>query len=399
MIVMKKIWRNRVGRLLGAGLMAIALLGLPARVSRAQTPASEVHAKGDISGDWQGTLQAQKALRTVVRISKAEKGWTAKFYSIDQNPTPISVTSTTTDGSTVKLVIDMIGGSYTGTLSADGNTLTGTWTQGPNPLPLTLVRATKETAWEIPAPPPPRKRMDPNADPSFDVATIKPSDPNMQGKGFNSNGRSFRTRGTTLDDLIEFAYDLHAKQIVNAPDWMDKDKFDLECTTDTEGDPSYEQTKSMLRKLIVDRFKLTFHNEKKVMSVYVLTVEPGGPKNLTKSESTAPGFSIPIQPTPGGIRLIVRNGTMTNFAVFGLQGAVLDRPVLDQTGLPDRFDFSVKWMPDESQFGGHMKAPESENPLPGLYTAMHEQLGLKLEATKAPADVMAIDKVEKPSAN
>jgi len=393
--MIEKLWRNRVGWVLGAFVM----LGLSASLSRAQTPASEVHAKGDISGDWQGTLQAQKSLRTIVRITKTEKGWSAKFYSIDQPGDPISVTSTTTDGSTVKLAVDMIGGSYDGTLSADGNTITGTWTQGPKPLPLVLVRATKETAWEIPAPPPPRKRMAADADPSFDVATIKPSDPNMQGKGFRTNGRTFTTRGTTLNDLIEFAYDVHAKQIVGGPDWMDKDKFDLQGTTDTEGDPSYEQTKSMLRKLIVDRFKMTFHNEKKVLSVYVLTVESGGPRNVTKSESTAPGFSIPIMPTPGGIMMVMRNATMTNFAVFGLQGAVLDRPVLDQTGLTDRLDFSVKWMPDDSQFGGHMKVPESDSPLPGLFTAMHEQLGLKLEATKAPADVMAIDRVEKPSAN
>jgi uncharacterized protein (TIGR03435 family) len=97
----------------------------------------------------------------------------------------------------------------------------------------------------------------------------------------------------------------------------------------------------------------------------------------------------------------VRDGTMTNFAVFGLQGAVLDRPVLDQTGLPDRFDFAVKWLPDSSQFGGHMQMPQNDTApaLPGLFTAVHEQLGLKLEATKAPADVMAIDKAEKPSAN
>jgi len=192
---------------------------------------------------------------------------------------------------------------------------------------------------------------------------------------------------------------MHAKQIIGGPDWMDKDKFDVDAKTDTEGDPSYEQTKSMVRKLITERFKLTFHSDKKVMSVYVLTVESGGPKNVMKSESTAPGFSIPIMPTPGGIMMVMRNATMTNFAVFGLQGAVLDRPVLDQTGLPDRSDFTLKWTPDDSQFGGHMKAPPSDNPLPGLFTAIHEQLGLKLEATKAPANVMAIDHAEKPSAN
>ena len=382
-------------------LAAWLVLAMCTSLSRAQTTpaaASEVHAKGDISGSWQGTLQAQRALRLVLQIVKADKGYTAKFYSIDQGGGATTVSSVESDGSTVKIAVDMIGGSFEGTLSADGNTMTGTWAQG-KPLPLVLVRATKETAWEIPAPPPPRKRMAADADPTFDVATIKPSDPETQGKGFNSNGRNFRTRGTTLVDLIKFAYDLHEKQITGGPDWIDRDKFDIEATADQDGDPSYEQTKSMVRKLIVSRFKLTTHQGKKELSVYVLTVDKGGPKNLTKSESQTNGFSIPLMPTPGGMMLAVRNGTMTNFAIFALQGAVLDRPVLDQTGLPERYDFSVKWSPDDSQFGGRMKLPQSENPLPGLFAAVKEQLGLKLEATKAPADVMVIDTVEKPSAN
>ena len=73
--------------------------------------------------------------------------------------------------------------------------------------------------------------------------------------------------------------------------------------------------------------------------------------------------------------------------------------MLDQTGLPERYDFSVKWSPDSSQFSGRMTLPQSDNPQPGLFAAVKEQLGLKLEATKAPADVMVIDTVEKPSAN
>ncbi len=122
----------------------------------------------------------------------------------------------------------------------------------------------------------------------------------------------------------------------------------------------------MVQKLLTDRFKLTFHHDKKELSVYVLTVRKGGPKNVTKSESPAPGFSIPIRPAPGGIAMSVRNGTMTNFAFFGQQGAVLDRPVLDQTGLTDRFDFTVTWAPDESQFGGRIPPPsERTNPPPG----------------------------------
>jgi uncharacterized protein (TIGR03435 family) len=372
----------------------------PSNASGSPTPASEGHARGDIAGDWQGTLQAGKSLRIILKIMKTDKGWGGKMYSIDQGAQPINVSSVVLDGSALRYSVDLIGGNYEGTLSADGNSILGNWTQGPNPLPLTLVRATKETAWEIPVPPPPPKPMAADANPSFEVATIKPSKPEAQGKGFRVNGRNFATINTSLDDLIEFAYDVHAKQIISGPEWLDKDKYDLAAVPDKEGSPSYEQWKSMVQKLLADRFKLTFHHDKKELSVYVLSVGKGGPKNVTKSESPAPGFSIPIRPAPGGIAMSVRNGTMTNFAVFGLQGAVLDRPVLDQTGLTDRFDFTLTWAPDESQFGGRIPPPsENLNPPPGLFTAIQEQLGLKLDGVKAPADVMVIDHVEKPSEN
>jgi uncharacterized protein (TIGR03435 family) len=363
-------------------------------------PASATHAAGDIGGTWQGTLEIPNGkLRIVVKITKADSGgWSAVNYSIDQGGQPMSTTAVVLQGTAFKFSVPSVGGSYEGTLSTDGNSIVGAWTQG-TPLPLTFVRATKETAWEIPVPPPPMKRMAADANPSFEVATIKPSDPAGQGKGFRSNGHNFSTMHTSLNDLIQYAYDVHTKQIVGGQDWFDTDKYDITAVSDGEGAPSHEQWKSMVKKLLADRFKLTFHHDKKELSVYALTVGKNGPKNIAKSESTAPGFSIPIMPTPGGIMMVMRNATMTDFAIFGLQGAVLDRPVLDQTGLTDRFDFTLKWMPDDSQFGGRIHVPPTDNPAPGLFTAIQEQLDLKLDATKAPADVLVIDHVEKPSEN
>ncbi len=100
----------------------------------------------------------------------------------------------------------------------------GTWTQGASSFPLVLDRATNDTAWAIPAPPTP---MAANADPAFEVATIKPSNPDAPGKGFTVRGRQFATFNTTLNDLITFAYGLHAKQIEGGPDWLGKDKYDI----------------------------------------------------------------------------------------------------------------------------------------------------------------------------
>ena len=389
---------------LAVALIAVAMLSVPQSGIWAQAPAAptaETHAKGDIAGDWQGTLEAGKSLRTIVRIAKTDKGWTAKFYSIDQTPQPIPVSSTTLDGSTVKFTVDMVGGSYEGTLSADGNTITGTWTQA-KPLPLTLVRATKETAWEIPAPPPPPKRMAADADPAFDVATIKPN--NSGGatmQGLTVNGRNFQTRNSSATDLICFAYNIQKKQLVNAPDWVDKDRYDIAATIDTEGSPSDVQVRLMIRKLLTSRFGLTFHREKREMSAFVLTVAKTGQK-MTKNDSggTLPGFGM--RPSPTGLMLPVFNSSMPNFVSF-LQAMVVDRPVVDQTGLEGKWDFTIKFTPDDSLFNGHppplpAKTDTTESS-PNFFDALQQQVGLKLEAQKTAVDVIAVDHLEKPSAN
>ena len=312
--------------------------------------------------------------------------------------------SVTLDGSAFKCAIDLIGGAYAGTLSSDGNTLAGTWTQGGNALPLTLVRATKETAWEIPAPPPPPKLMAADADPAFEVATIKPNDSGATSmRGLTVNGRNFRTRASSLGDLIAFAYNIQAKQIVNGPEWMDKDRYDIDAVPDVEGAPNPEQVRMMIRKLLADRFKLTFHHEKRDLSAFVLTVGKGGPK-LTPTQLSGPLPGIGASPGPTGLTFNVANGTLNDFCGF-MQMLVLDRPVVNQTGLTAKYDFHVTFTPDESEFNGHPPMlngathADGVEPAPGLFDAMQQQLGLKLEAQKTAVDVIAIDHVEKPSAN
>jgi uncharacterized protein (TIGR03435 family) len=393
--------------LLMAGSMAIVvpvLIGaVSAPASQAHAaPANEAHAREDIAGDWQGTLEAGQSLRIILKISKADKGWGAKMYSIDQRAQPFNASSVTLDGSTFKFAVDLIGANYQGALSADGNSIVGSWTQGPNSLPLTLIRATKLTAWEIPAPPPPPKRMAADADPSFDVATIKPN--NSGGarlQGLNLNGRNFTTRNSSLGDLIAFAYSVQPKQIVNGPDWMDKDRYDIAAVPDQEGDPNLQQLRTMVRKLVADRFKLTFHHDKRDLSAFVLTVGKNGQK-LTPTQVSGPLPGLAFRPGPTGLTLIVVNGKISDFTSF-LQMLVLDRPVVDQTGVQGSFDFSFTFTPDDSLFNGHPPQTPAQidtaNAAPGFFEAIQQQIGLKLDAQKTPVDVIAIDHVEKPSAN
>jgi uncharacterized protein (TIGR03435 family) len=238
-----------------------------------------------------------------------------------------------------------------------------------------------------------------DADPVFEVATIKPSRPDVPGKLYRVQGRQFSTVNTTLSDLITFAYGIHAKQITGAPSWVESDKFDLMAQPDGQGQPNDRQWKIMLQKLLKDRFQLTFHRDKKELSVYAITVEKTGHK-LVKSEGDPNG--LPALFFRGLGNLPVRNATIADFAGV-MQGTVLDRPVVDQTGLSGRFDFTLTWTPDEFQFGGQgaRGAPPQANGAnaPDLFTAFREQLGLKLDSTKAPAEVFVIDGVEKPSAN
>lgn len=390
------------------GLMALAVsasllsLCLPAVHAQTANPAvaGAAHLRGDISGNWQGTLDAGKSLRLVLVVVKTEKGWSGKFYSIDQGGQAINASGIVSDGTAFKFSVDMIGGSYEGRGSADGNAVVGTWTQGRKTFPLTLVRASKDTAWEIPEPSAPPKLMAADADPSFDVATIKPNDSGKTSmQGLTINGRNFAVRNGSLGDLIAFAYDLQAKQIVNGPDWLDSSRYDIAAVPDLEGMPNANQLRGMMRKLLADRFKLTFHHEKRELSAFVLTAGKGGQK-LTANSSGVPLPGMYYAPGPGGLSLILGNASMKDFTSF-MQMVVLDRPVVDQTGIAGRYDFKITFTPDDSQFYGHPpKLPEqTTDSAPNLFEAIQQQLGLKLSAEKTPVDVVAIDHVEKPSAN
>jgi len=373
-------------------LWMIALIALPGSALLAQ----------DLTGTWQGTLQLPngKELRTVLKISKADgAALRGVMFSIDQGGQAIPINPLTLQGSAVKMAMPGIGGSYEGKLESDGSTITGTFKQGPQPLALNLKRATAETAWAIPEPPPPPKPMAADATPEFEVATISQPRPDRPGKAFMVRGRQFSTINTTLNDLITFAYGIHAKQITSGPSWMETEKFDIAAQPNGEGQPNDKQWKGMVQKLLADRFKLAFHRDKKELGVYAIVLGKNGPK-LTKSEGNPSGL-------PGlffrGLGVLpATNATMADFAGV-MQGAVLDRPVVDHTGLTGRWDFTLTWTPDEFQFGGMgAKMPPPANAgaaPPDLFTAMQEQLGLKLESTKAPAEVFVIDKVAKPADN
>lgn len=243
--------------------------------------------------------------------------------------------------------------------------------------------------------PSPRPKFD-----AFEVATIKPIEHGPQsGRFITMQGpHRFVEQDYTLKLLIAAAYDLNPKTISGGPSWVSSDHYDILALTPGEVRPTRDEQMSMLRNLLTDRFKLTFHREQKEFSIFELQVAKSGPK-LKKSTAPPDDPAALISTVyPQRILLPARNTTMGEFTSL-LQRALLDRPVVDKSGLTGKYDFDLQWAPDNSQFGGDVAAASPDAPDAPFFTAIQQQLGLKLEATRGPVEALVVDKAERPSAN
>jgi uncharacterized protein (TIGR03435 family) len=237
-----------------------------------------------------------------------------------------------------------------------------------------------------------------DADPSFEVATIKPNNSGIPTLlGIAQKGRDFTTINSSLIDLIGFAYGVQAKQVIDAKGFA-AERYDIEGVPDVAGVPSIPQQKVMVQKLLKERFKLAYHEDKKEMPAFVMTVAKDGPK-LTPTTLTGLNPVNGVHASANGWVLSSHNASMAVLAGF-LQLAVVDRPVVDHTGLTGRYDIDLDFTPDTSQFNGHPPpARQTESPSPNLFDALQQELGLKLTSEKALVAVVVVDHAEKPSGN
>jgi len=390
------------GRKLLMVLAATVAISVPVvfglvHIKQADAETSAGNQAQDLAGIWQGTLHTGLDLRGVFQISRAEGGgYNGVFYAIDQSETPFPVTGITLHGSNVKISLVDMGTVFEGKVSPDGMSISGTLNQLSFSHQLTLNRATPETAWQIPKKQPP---MAADADPSILTATIKPSEPENPSKGSSLQFGRLAVANYTLSELLSLGYGINSKQIIGAPAWVDTDKFDIAAQYNPKGEPNESQFRSMVRKLLAERFKLSLHRDKRELLVYALSKAGSGPK-LTKS--AADPKQLPHLSSQDLGKLKISNGTMQDL-VNVMQFGVLDRPVLDQTGIEGRYDFMLNWTPDDSQYpdlgrkiphptaGGHAPPP--------LSAAIQEQIGLKLDLIRAPVEAFVIDHVEKPQEN
>jgi uncharacterized protein (TIGR03435 family) len=209
-------------------------------------------------------------------------------------------------------------------------------------------------------------------------------------------------RNYTLKVLVAAAFNLSPKAVAGGPSWVDSEHFDILAKSPGERRPTQAEQMAMLRQLIMERFQVTFHREEKEMPVFALSLSKGGSK---LQSSTLDPDALPQGPpllafslAPGLVRLPAKWVTIAELADV-MQRAALDRPVIDKTGLTGHYDFDLEFAPDESLFGGALGKGPDDGAKPGLFSALREQLGLQLEATRGPVSIFVFDRASLPSEN
>jgi uncharacterized protein (TIGR03435 family) len=343
----------------------------------------------DLMGTWQGVLRENgQDQRTVIKVLRNDGGTLqGALYPIDKGGGYLPVSGTVRGGN-ITLSVPAHAATFSGKLDISGNSISGTWTENRSTQPFNLIRATADMAWKIPDDPLSAPKMASDIVPAYEVATFKLSLPG-ENRSLFRQGRRFNTTNTSIVDLMMFAYGIHPKQIANAPRWLETDKFDVTLLQAGEGQPSDAQLKEMMRQLLSDRLRLTLHREKRDVSVYRIVTLKAGTKLVESLNADGPAGVG----SNAGV-MTVKSGTMADFAGFLQRYYGMDRPVLDKTGLAGRYDFTLRWTPDDRP-----KTAGVTDEFPDFFTAIQQQLGLKLEPATESVDVLAIDEVERPTEN
>jgi uncharacterized protein (TIGR03435 family) len=312
-----------------------------------------------ISGKWSGILPQGGPVLAVFHQDGNNLSGTA---GPTENEQVLEFTSASIEGDHVMFA----GGAFSFDLRLKGDEMRGALTNGGQSAEIVLKRVVANPDAPLP---------------SFEAASVKRAPP--PGPHYNSSMKLDRGRLTctnvSLKKLIGRAYDLKDYQI-SGPDWLDSELYDIVATLphDTTGTDAIR----MVRRLLAERFHLVTHHESKDLPVFALVVGRNGPK-LKEVEFGAGNTSG----RPG--KLTAQKIPMTNLATF--LSRVVERPVLDMTGLKGFYDFDLEWTPEESN--GNTDADSVVGP--SLALALQTQLGLKLDARKAPVDVLVVDRADK----
>ena len=226
---------------------------------------------------------------------------------------------------------------------------------------------------------------------SFEVASVRLHTEPVRRIGSNLSGPRFTAEAFSLEGLITYAYDLEDYQVTGVPGWgvsrATPDRYDITAKAAGDATLSREQAKKLLQSLLAERFQLKFHRESKELPVYALVVAKNGPKF---KESAPEAKSLLTMTSKNGIEMNVTKGNMAQLARQFSNSNGVNRPVVDRTGLTGSYDYKLTWTLDRGALDSDSAAVD---------IALQEQLGLKLEAAKAPFEMLVVDHAEKPSEN
>lgn len=225
---------------------------------------------------------------------------------------------------------------------------------------------------------------------NFDVASIRQHTAAITEVAILVSGTRVTVTAYALLGLIMDAYKLEPYRIAGRADWMDNDRYDITARAPGENPPTSVQVETMLQTLLADRFQLRFHRETRQLPGYALALGRNGPKLQASPADAAPRMSL----RGSGLvnQLSVSKEDMDQLAKQ-LASAV-GRPVVDRTGLTGSYDFQLSWSSDDVS-----TALSGRERPPSIFTALQEQLGLKLESTRGPVELLVIDHAEKPTPN
>jgi uncharacterized protein (TIGR03435 family) len=380
--------------------MRRAILSAAVFILAAMAP---LHAQS-IAGTWEGALPMYGAAqgasvygnpRIVFTIEKSADGsFHGGITFIDRGAT-VPLTSVTFSAPDVAFAESSAAFTYRGKLSADGQSITGTWTQSNQSFPLTLHFATADalSTREAPAPPAP---MAADADPSYEVATIKPSTPDEQHPIFNLRAHRFNATGTSAKELIKVAWNIRGRQVIGGPPWLEDKKYDIVAEPDTPGLPSEEQSRAMVRKLLIERFHLVAHTGQQDYPVLALTLDPKAPRPVPSDPNFNPSGAMSFRRDGDDVVLQFSGTTIQQMLAF-IMNTFQNRQLVDETGLSGAYNVTLRiaLLAPSAANSGQVSSDDVGSAL--VEAAQHA--GFKFISKKEPLPVVIIDHIELPTPN
>jgi uncharacterized protein (TIGR03435 family) len=361
--------------------------------------ATTLHAQS-IAGTWQGTLPITATgqgsapgggdPRIIFIVEKNSDGSFHGGMKFIDRSTSLPLTSITLSAQDITFAQSSITLNYHGKLSADGKSIAGTWTQGNQTLPFNLQLATADTLWKpegLAALPP----MAAKADPSFEVALIKPTGPDENNTIFDLRARKFSSQHTSAKELIKIAYNLRGRQVLGGPSWLEERKYDIVGEPDTPGLPSEAQNRAMVRKLLNERFHLVSHTDKQDFPVLALTLDPKVPRP-TPSDPNFNGNGGMFARKDGDDIVLQFSGSTIQQVIGFIMNTFQDKQLVDETGLIGVYDITLR-------LTGLAQGPHSSEEVGNTLVAAAQHAGFKLVPKKEPLTVVIIESIDSPTPN